>query len=48
MERDETWGLYVIGHKNSIGLVILVPKLSVALKRHVEVGNCVEGGKVRG
>ena len=28
-------------------VVVLVPKLSVALKRRVEVGNCLEGGKSR-
>ena len=29
----------------SMVVVVLVPKLSVALKRRVKVGNCLEGGK---
>ena len=28
-----------------MGLVILVPKLSVVLNRRVELGNCVDDGK---
>ena len=31
-----------------MGLVILVPKLSVALKRRVELGNCVDDWESEG
>ena len=31
--------------RNSMEVVVLMPKLSVALKQRVKVGNCLEGRK---